>query len=92
MLWEHKQIEVNQATKKGSTALYIAAQENNLALAKLLLRDMRTEVSKERPHSGLTPLDIALKQGHEEMAELLRGAHAQAGSKSGATNEAAADV
>ena len=92
MLWEHKQIELNQATKKGSTALYIAAQENNLALAKLLLRDMRTEVSKERPHSGLTPLDIALKQGHEEMAELLRGAHAQAGSKSKATNEAAADV
>ena len=66
------------------TPLHLAARNGDAALVKILLANGADVTAKNRdgpwlfemvpppPGSGPTPLGVALKQGHKEVADLLR--------------------
>lgn len=53
----------------GQTALHVAVNENNLALAAQLLRAGAN--TRARDHAGLTPLISALREGDDAMSGML---------------------
>jgi len=63
-------IDVDQALESGKTALHLAVQAGYLETVKLLVDDWGANVDLETLDLE-TPILIALKQGHLEMAEFL---------------------
>jgi len=64
--------EVNTRTLRGGrrTPLHCAAEYNSVQVAQLLLYHRANINAKD--DTGRTPLDIAIRAGHTELAELLR--------------------
>lgn len=61
---------VNARQKQGYTALYSAAHHGDMRLAKLLLQYGANPLQKL--DDGQTPIDMAQKAGHLELAAMLR--------------------
>nr|WP_222533434.1 ankyrin repeat domain-containing protein [Azospirillum sp. 412522] len=62
--------DVNTAEHNGATALHRAADFNHIALLRRLL-DHGADPNREDSTMKETPLDVALRKGHTELAELL---------------------
>lgn len=56
---------------EGSTPLHGAASKGNVAVAEVLIKN-GAEVNAILSYYGETPLDIAIRKEHKEMADLLR--------------------
>jgi ankyrin repeat protein len=64
------------------TPLHLAARKGDVAIVRILLAhgadvewrnaERRSWLAKSGPGSGLTPLGVAVKEGHKEVADLLR--------------------
>ena len=64
-------------TDDGRTPLYIAAQNDNLDMARYLAGEAHADVNKARTDTGGTPLLIAASQGNLDVVRYLAGeAHA----------------
>lgn len=62
--------DVNAAEHNGATALHRAADFNHIALLRRLL-DHGADPNREDSTMKETPLDVALRKGHTELAEIL---------------------
>lgn len=62
--------DVNEKAKDNVTALHWAAMEGNLETVKLLLNN-GAEADSRTSKSGLTPKDFALREGHQNVVDLL---------------------
>jgi len=66
-------IEVNQVDGKGRTALFLACQKGREAVVKALLgSSFEIDWALENVDSGISPLVVALANGHEVIAEDLK--------------------
>jgi ankyrin repeat protein len=61
---------VNWARKKGTTAVYMAAQEGHVDLVRCLVKELGADVNKVR-QNGAKPLFIAAQNGHLAMVRCL---------------------
>ena len=79
-------VPVNSAEGDGSTALHWAAYDNNLELARILLK-ARADVNAKTRLEGMTPLYMACQNGSAPMIELLlaNGANANGANSMGTT-------
>jgi hypothetical protein len=69
ILLEHG-CDINRANKDGTTALHVVAQRGDLKLADFLFG---YEANLDaRDNQGRTPADLALAQGHENIADAIR--------------------
>src|SRR3989339_507079 len=64
----------SQTTDKGSTVLYVAAQNGHAQIVQLLLA-ADANVNSQTTDKGDTPLFIAAFKGHTEVVQILLGAH-----------------
>src|SRR3989339_521673 len=65
----------SQTTDKGTTALYVAAQNGHTQIVELLLA-AGANVNSPRTDNGMTPLLIAAQNGHAQIMQLLLAAGA----------------
>jgi hypothetical protein len=78
-------VDVNQADQEGTTALYFAAQEGNMAVVQCLVKELGADVNQSN-FQGATPLAIAAHNGHLELVQcLVLELHADANQPKGAT-------
>jgi len=63
--------DVNHKNSNGSTALYWAAAEGHLSVVKVLVESGAAVDISPTSYSGDTPLSIAQKNGHEDVATFL---------------------
>eukprot|EP01101_Sappina_pedata_P006415 TRINITY_DN3173_c0_g1_i1.p1 TRINITY_DN3173_c0_g1~~TRINITY_DN3173_c0_g1_i1.p1 ORF type:complete len:578 (+),score=132.52 TRINITY_DN3173_c0_g1_i1:113-1846(+) len=75
VLLNHKEspIDVNAGDENGLTALHFAAQQGQIEVAQLLL-DHGADVTVTT-HSGNTPLQLAIEEGHQQLARYLAQHH-----------------
>ena len=72
-----RDLNVNHADDKGYTLLHAAARDGDAGVARMLL-GMDSDVNALNK-DGETPLDVAERTGHDEVADILR----EAGGKHG---------
>ena len=70
VLLQSNKIQINQATKKGATPLYIACQGGHLDVVNVLLQSNKIEINQARD-DGATPLYIACQNGHLNVVNVL---------------------
>ncbi|WP_353288559.1 ankyrin repeat domain-containing protein [Wolbachia endosymbiont (group A) of Pogonocherus hispidulus] len=68
-------LQMPDGTTARGTLLHFAVQCGNALMVKLLLENKVSVTMKD--HSGLTPLDIAISNGNQEIIQLLRKANPQ---------------
>jgi ankyrin repeat protein len=72
-LLARKEIQINQAMNSGATPLFIACQEGRVKVVKALLTNKKIDINKHnKQFKGMTPLKIAIENGHTEIAALLQ--------------------
>ena len=64
--------DVNSEDERNWTPLHDVADSDNIAVAKLLLNHKAKINAKADGDGGATPVHIALRNGHKEMADFLR--------------------
>ncbi|MBI1830033.1 MAG: ankyrin repeat domain-containing protein [Planctomycetes bacterium] len=75
-LLAQKDLDVNAANKSGTTALHLAARDGDVAMIRRLL-DRGAKVNALS--NGNTPLDFAMKAGHEDAIQLLKSRGGESG-------------
>ena len=84
LLLASSEIDINKSLDDGQSPLFAAAESGHVALVTLLIKagaNLNARVIDPSPidpgASGLTPLDISLKNGHENVVQLLVDAGGQ---------------
>ncbi len=73
------------AERMGATALHVAARMGHAELAELWLAAGADPAAKTRDEAASTPLDLARKQGHARVVELLEARPARLNQPAGAS-------
>jgi ankyrin repeat protein len=82
--------DVNWMHTNGATALYLAAQEGKICVARCLVKELGADVNKTRQRDGATSFFIAALKGHLAMVRCLveeLGAAANRGLKDGSRRD-----
>lgn len=64
-------LDVNRPDKEGNTPLHLACGNGSLIIVQELLKVEKIELDT-RNHDNLTPLEVAVQKGYNEVASLLR--------------------
>eukprot|EP00038_Savillea_parva_P030329 m.77084 g.77084 ORF g.77084 m.77084 type:complete len:1322 (+) comp9113_c0_seq1:214-4179(+) len=78
-------VNLNRTTDKGSTPLYLAAQQGHIDVVNQLCQvdRQKVDINHRQRQSGPTPLIIAAKHGHVEVCDLLIKAGADINAETG---------
>ncbi|KAI2492671.1 serine/threonine kinase [Fragilaria crotonensis] len=73
-LLQNNKVNVNlQRTDDGATALYVASQNGHVEVVRALLQNNKVDLNLQcTGDGGLTPLDRALQQKHDDIVRLLK--------------------
>jgi ankyrin repeat protein len=82
-------MDVNKACEDGATALYLAVENNNIEMVKILLKHPAIDISKR--YEGGTVFSLAQKCGFTEIAKILHD-HANKQGNAGKKRKKSAEV
>ena len=70
--------DINKQNSLGNTALYLAAENDNLVLVEFLVKEKGAQIDGDEPGDkpGVTPIMIAAIKGHTEIVRFLMQADA----------------